>query len=275
VETTDPAYEVGALAQWLLKLPPLGDQTFAVLSQHLGVSPDGVEYLELIAAVRSRLIRLATLAQSLDDNSFGQARRDEVTAATERLARVFHPRQQTSAWNGVVSQFVLPADAFALAMFSPFAKRVRPLRMITDHERVHALAKIDEAIEALQSAEDEPWWAREQVVGALERLRLTLQHLMFFGHDSAIEQILAVSAKVIAAGRARPSLKTVLGSTVAAVLVAVELFKLPVDVQEGARFYQDVYLEQVQPSLIAFEERLLLTGPQAEDDPMDTRAAID
>jgi len=260
-ELTDPAYEIGDLAQWLIGLPAATSPTLKILSLALDLPDGSYEYLELMAAARLRLKRLGDLAQTMLGGGISADRCNEVKQAADNLAFVFHPASQTTQWASVLGSHVTTKDGFAFAMFSPHAQRVRPLRLLGDGERPLLLMKIEEAIEQLEK--DEDFFGRSEIIASMERLKLVLTYFRFFGHEMAISDLASAVAKVKVASEKDTSTIKRVGLTVTALVAAMELMLLPANAIQGIQTYNDFYLHQAKPLLLGFHEKFLIEGPEA------------
>lgn len=252
-ELTDPAYEIAQLGQWLHAIPEVAKPTYQVLSDRLGVEAGGTDYLEILTAARTRLERVRKLAASFSSPAFPKQRQDDVETATHNLAGIFHPARQHLHWTTVRKEGVRVDDGLALAMFSPFARQLRPLRLIAVTESAAVNQKVQDAIAELDALHSAPQWAREQLILSLRRLKLTLEHLPFFGHEAAIDDIITLSAKAATAAKFSTSWGGALTCIAGVIGAAAALFILPADIINSAKTYQDFYLEQVKPFVAQIE----------------------
>jgi len=75
-------------------------------------------------------------------------------------------------------------------LFSPIARRHRPLRRISDLEQQQAIESLQGLIVRLGEDSEIPDWAKQIVTDGLARIITILKYLRFFGHDAAIESII-------------------------------------------------------------------------------------
>lgn len=274
---TDPAWEMKLLIERLRKLPGSNEPTWKMIPQALGarVSPD--EHWALMSALNSRLLRLDAFVNTLQDPEFGEAQRHRIVQAVNTLALALRPEQQAERWQDTLSNYIRDDDALQLGWFSIVAKRYRPLRQIGDDERGELVTKIDQTITALKDAKDIPDWAKVPLADGLNRLRFTLQHLVFFGSEAAIDQLLEVYNKTAAIestiGDSEKSTREGCSkaSTIKEVLInlvlVANLFWLPDQTAAAFERYNGWYLKLiVENPALPKPERKLLAPPVPSDD---------
>ena len=78
---------------------------------------------------------------------------------------------------------------YQLATFSYVARRLWPLRKLSEEDRLDIIKKIEIVLADINKSDDIPGWAKAPLVDGLARMQLTLQHLLFFGYEAAIEEL--------------------------------------------------------------------------------------
>lgn len=261
IPLTDPAYEAGELMKWLQSIAEAQTQTGEVIASNLGVKAYRLEHTELMLAVKVRLARLADLAADAQDARLTDETRKSIVDAAQRLSQIFDAPRLAAPWTNTRKGYIREADLFAIVLFSPIAKDIRPLRVITDDTRDQILQGVERAIADLKSTQTvDPWLANELLQG-LRRLELITKHLTFFGHEVAISEIQSLVAKVEVVKTARPGVLTSFRLAISVLLTAASAYALPHELAEATRDYASLYVHHVRPALIEFEERLLLTAP--------------
>jgi hypothetical protein len=284
-EITDPAWEMKLLIERLRKAPASVDPTWKMIPRALGVQVSPNQHWELMSALNSRLLRLDAFVNTLQDREFGEAQRNRIVQAVNTLAHALRPEQQVERWQDTLSNFIRDDDALQLGWFSIIAKRYRPLRQISDEERNELVTKIDQTLSSLKDARDIPDWAKAPLSDGLSRLRFTLQHLVFFGSEAAIDQLLDVYNKTVAIeGAIEGGDKSTLeshskASTIKEVLInlvlVANLFWLPDQTAAAFERYHGWYLKLIveNPRLPKPETRLL--APPVPSDAPDTPSPPD
>lgn len=277
VEIVDPAWEIAGVIRQLLGNQASNEHTWAVIQRALGATISPSEHWELMFALTSRLRRLDALVRSIRDKELDEAQRTRIIQAVNSFANVLRPEQQVQTWQHTVQHYLKADDGLHLMWFSIIAKRYQPLRRVTDDERGELIAKIDETLTALQTAEDIPEWAKPPLSDGLRRLRFMLQHLLYFGCETAIDQLMSVYNRACSVEQ---TIVTRSGSTegrsksagLMAVLnclaLAANMFWLPDQATTAFERYQGWYLKMIveNPKLPKSETRLL-APPTLADQP--------
>jgi hypothetical protein len=278
VEIVDLAWEISGVIRQLIAHPPSTDPTWSVFQKALGPKISASEHWELLSALNSRLLRLDALVHSVQDKELDEGQRARIIQAVNTFAHVLQPSQQVQPWQHTLQNFLRSDDGLHLAWFSIIAKRYQPLRRVTDDERAELIAKIDEAITSIEAGKDIPEWAKFPLLDGLRRLRFMLQHLLFFGCESAIDLLLEVYNKASAiegavdnrpnsakqAGSSGPTLLTVFNF----IVLAANLFWLPDQTTTAFERYQGWYLKTiVENPRLPKPETLLLAPPAPADGP--------
>jgi hypothetical protein len=276
-EIIDPAQEMMALIERLRQQPASTEPTWKILPQALGIGISPGEHWELMSALNSRLLRLDTFVNSLQDEDFDQAQRQRIVQAINNLANAFRPEEQIARWQDTLKH-IRADDALQFKWFSVIAKRYHPLRRISDDERSELIAKIEQTLLVLKDAKDIPDWAKLPLSDGLNRLRFTLQHLVFFGSEAAIDQLLDLYNKTAAIESAlgdapkstpeRRSKASTVFSILNCVVLAANVFWLPDQAGTAFERYQGWYLKLiVENPRLPKAERLLLAPPVPSDAP--------
>jgi len=273
IEIVDPAWEIASVIRLLLTQQPSNSQTWSTIQAALGATISPSEHWELMSALNSRLLRLDMLARSIRDKELDDAQRARIVQAINSFSHVLRPEQQSQTWQHTLQQHLKGDDGLHLMWFSIIAKRYQPLRRVTDDERAELIAKIDETVTGLQTATDIPDWAKLPLSEGLRRLRFMLQHLLFFGCEVAIDQLLNIYNKASAIeqsigrdqSRTAPRSLTLL-AVLNFVVLAANTFWLPDQATTAFERYQGWYLKLVveNPRLPKPETRLL--APPAPTD---------
>ena len=277
-EITDPAWEMKLLIEHLRKMHASADPTWKVMPRALGVRVSPDEHWELMSALNSRLLRLDAFVGTLQDRQFGEAQRNRIIQAINTLGHAFRPEQQVERWQDTLSTCIRDDDALQFGWFSIIAQRYRPLRQISDDERNELVTKIDHTLATLKDTGDIPDWAKVPLSDGLSRLRFTLKHLVFFGSEAAIDQLLDVYNKTIAiestigdggksTGEGHSETSTMKDLLINLVLVA-NLFWLPDQTATAFERYNGWYLKLiVENPRLPKPDRRLLAPPVPSDAP--------
>ena len=188
-QVTDPAWEMAALIDWVRAIDvtgvvPAGQNptSWQVLSRGLELSSDSAEFLEVLAAARTRLGRFNDFLVRLVDPTITPDVISLVRGAIGRFAQTFNAAHLNHPWASVVDGWALSGDATTFRVFSPTMRQLRPLRQLLSAEREDALNQIDAALAELEQANDIEELQREALAEGYRKLRLTLAHFEFFGH---------------------------------------------------------------------------------------------
>jgi hypothetical protein len=279
VEIVDPAWEIASVIRKLVAHPASNEQTWTVFQRAAGANISASEHWELMAALNSRLLRLDVLVNTVEDKELDSAQRARIVQAVNTFANVLSPSQQVQTWTHTLQHHLKADDGLQLMWFSIIAKRYQPLRRVTDDERAELIAKIDETLTALETGQDIPRWAKLPLSEGLRRLRFMLQHLIFFGCESAIDLLLqiyskasAIEATVMGAANAAnapgsggPTFLTLLNC----VVLAASIFWLPDQATSAFERYQGWYLKAVveNPRLPKPKTLLLAAPTKPADEP--------
>lgn len=76
-----------------------------------------------------------------------------------------------------------------MEMFSAHMRHVQPMRRLSDEERNRLLNAIDDAITDTVAQSDLMEWMKAPLLDGLRQLRLIVQHIAFFGHGRAIDDL--------------------------------------------------------------------------------------
>lgn len=276
-EITDPAWEIKLLIEHFRKLPPSAEPTWKVMPRALDVQVSPNQHWELMSALNSRLLSLDAFVNTVQDQEFGHPFRKRIVQAVNTFAHALRPEQQAQAWQETLS-YIREDDALQLGWFSIIAKRYRPLRRIGDDERNELVGKIDQTLASLKDAKDIPDWARAPLSDGLSRLRFTLQHLVFFGSEVAIDQLMDVYNKTVTIEsaiddddkplRGSRSKRSTINDVLVNLVLVANLFWLADQAATAFERYQGWYLKLIieNPRLPKPETRLL-AAPVPSDTP--------
>jgi hypothetical protein len=200
IDLTDPAKELAALGRHFLQIksPKQAPQVFQGLAAGIGIKAEAPELLEILAAIGKRAHNLRQLALKLDSQELEDNLRKEIVRATAGFDQLINHRNAHAIWETSKVQFLPEENLAALRWFGPTAQKHRPLRVISEKDRETALAKIVETISSIENDADLEAWMRAPLVEGLERARLILQFLVFFGHDIAITDLFLIHERVAA-----------------------------------------------------------------------------
>ena len=195
VIVTDPAFEIAKLISLLAQFDPTdaNERSWAAIKRAIGKNIQTYEYAELVSTLLLRLRRLGEFVSNVRDIEFSERMRVRVGHAIGRFSALFEPEQQYGTWQNTRVAHATSDDALQLEFFSVIAKRYRPLRKLVDEDRVKLITQIEEAQKALSENSDVPDWAKGPLSDGLERLKLTLKFLTFFGCEAAIDALSRLS----------------------------------------------------------------------------------
>jgi hypothetical protein len=278
VEIVDPAWEIASVIRQLVAYPASNEQTWTVFQKAAGSNISASEHWELLAALNSRLLRLDVLVNTVEDRELDSAQRARIVQAVNTFAHVLSPSQQVQAWAHTLQHHLKADDGLQLMWFSIIAKRYQPLRRVTDDERAELITKIDETLAALETGQDIPKWAKLPLSEGLRRLRFMLQHLIFFGCESAIDLLLQIYNKtsaIEAAAMGTRNAESTPGSggptflkMLNCIVLAATIFWLPDQATSAFERYQGWYLKViVENPRLPKPETLLLAPPMRSDEP--------
>jgi hypothetical protein len=159
------------------------------------VDPAGPVFFELLSVLRNRIHSLEQFARTVVDRELDDSLRGEVVAATKAFAQLFAPQQLVTVWDSTRASCLPDANLKTLTWFGQTARRHRPLRVVSDQERLALIEKIDEALRGLDDdlLTD---WRKEPLREGLMRLQTILKFFKVFGHEAAIQELLLFNRKV-------------------------------------------------------------------------------
>lgn len=235
IGVTDASKELSLLGQHFrsVKPDPSNGNGIAGLAHSFGVDPSGQLFFNLVSEVRGRIDALQTFAATVVDSELDDTLRREVHQATSSFANIFRPDFLLNRWEDTCNKMLPEANLKTLLWFGQTARRHRPLRLISAQEVGEIISKLREALTALD--EDVSLdWMKAPLVDGLVRLIITIEHLQFFGHEYAIEQLLALNLKISALQQTRdgsprrdqPEVSS-LWKCLSALSVVATLFMLP------------------------------------------------
>ena len=277
-EITDPAREMADLIDFLVGLnavTPHGHQapqSWQVLSNGLHIEPTSAEFLELLAAIRSRLARLHEFVSKLDNPTVTHDVKQHIYQAVARFAQTFNPTNFTIQWPQILTSCVVAADATTFRMFSPVMVQYQPLKRLADGDREEALNGVRQAIADIQDADDLDAWARSALIQGYQRIELILKYFQFFGHEGLAREVALTSAVTrVAAGKLDSKSSTLKNVWAALVLVAkiVEVVSAPSVGYHAISDYTN-YTQMLIAGSSKPEETLLLAPPDKCDDLVDS-----
>ena len=276
----DPSWEIAEAMRRLLQHPGDNQATWSVFQKVLGGGISQNEYWDLISVLNVRLLRLTKLIKWVDDKEFNQAKRNRALVAVQRFSGVFTPQQQAQPWQHTLSNVLIEDDALALDWFSTIAKRYQPLRKLNDEDQSKLIEQLDAVLSGIDTNEDIPRWAKEPLAEGLRRLRLILKHIVFFGCETAIDELLgiyhrtqAVEAELLhtAPGKTGAERPTII-SVLAFVALAGSLFAMPEDVPKHFNTYKGWLLKVItENSRLPKPTTLLIEGPRNPSDAPPSR----
>lgn len=192
ISITDPSSELAVLA----KLFPVKHKKPAtvveVLAETIDVKADSPELLDLLSAVGRRLQSLRAFAQDLSAEEVPDSLRRQIIEATNSFSRLLGPSVSHTQWEEARLTYLPERHIAALEWFGQTAKKYRPLRVVSESERISMYERITQAESQIQSDGNLQNWERMFLVEGLSRLRFTLRHFSYFGVESAIAELLLV-----------------------------------------------------------------------------------
>lgn len=202
MELTDPAIELSELLHVLMGVPSTVKPTWMTVSRVLKLDPSTEEYSDFCTAVLARVSGLRSIAQEVKGSRRTLERAAKVLGTADNLAQIFLPAGQAAPWSNNVSRLSI-TDGVNLANFSPEARAARPLRLIAEEEREVFLAQVNDAIEEISGNSNVDLWAKAALLREANRLRVTLGHIDFFGHEFAAERIAVFASKAYEASQCK------------------------------------------------------------------------
>jgi len=277
IELTDPASEMANVITVLLEQPSSNDPTWSIFQKAIGQNISSKDYWHAISILRSRVDRLEGFVKSVDDTEFRHGQqRDRLLHALHRFQGAFDPARQMLPWQQVLSQNVIADDGLQLGVFSYIARRLWPLRRLSEADRQNLIQQIDAVLADMGRNHDVPSWAKAPLVDGLIRLQLSLKHLLFFGYEAAIDDLhnlyqktIAVEDIVAAEGQGESKQSKSIMQVLGLLAVIGALFCLPNDATTAFERYQGWYLRVVtnSPRLPKPEQRLLPAPAAIEAQP--------
>lgn len=201
---TDASKELSLLGQHFrsTRLDPPTGNGIAGLARSFGVDPTTPLFFNLISEVRGRIDALQKFAATVIDAELDDTLRGDVHQATTSFANLFSPDFLLNRWEDTCNRMLPDANLKTLLWFGQTARRHRPLRAISAQEVSEITSKLREALASLD--EDAHLdWMKAPLEDGLQRLIVTIEHLRFFGHDYAIEQLLALNLRISALQQTR------------------------------------------------------------------------
>ncbi|WP_029585822.1 hypothetical protein [Bradyrhizobium sp. URHD0069] len=195
-ELTDGSKELADVGRAILDADRVKGQNVLVgFAKCFDVDPAGPIFFELLSVLRNRIHVVEEFARRVQDKELDDSLRNDVVAATKSFAKLFGPGQLVTVWDSTRASCLPEANIRTLMWFGQTARRHRPLRVVSDPERLHLIDKIDDALRAL---EDDPLgsWKKAPLKNGLVRLRTVLQYFKYFGHERAIEELLLFDRKM-------------------------------------------------------------------------------
>ncbi|MFG1223001.1 hypothetical protein [Xanthobacter wiegelii] len=193
---TDPAREIADLGETLFAIPPSDQPTFNVLAGAIGLPVETSEFLLTLAGASRRIEGLSEYVRTTTHGDVGTRSRTQALEALGRLGQPFRPAFFARPWREVHSNFIQGIDIAAMEMFSAHMRHVQPLRRLSDEERTRLLSAIDDAIADTVAQSDLREWMKAPLLDGLRQLRLIVQHIAFFGHGRAIDDLFNLSSTV-------------------------------------------------------------------------------
>jgi hypothetical protein len=237
VELTDPAIELSELLHVLVGIAPTPKPTWMTVSATLNLDPTTEEYSDFCAAVLARVSGLRAIAQEVKGSQRTLERAAKVMSTADRLTHIFLPSGQAAGWADSVSRLSI-TDGVNLANFSPEARAARPLRLVGGEERDAFLAHVNEAIEEIDSSSSVDLWMKAALLREAKRLRATLEHIEFFGHEFAAERTAVLASKTAEAlQRKSNGANWNLVKTYRLIMDLASAFIVVHDVNEAAQMY--------------------------------------
>lgn len=271
VELTDPSSEIADLGAWLRSLPDTGNPTWTVLLDAMSLEKQPHVLLELVAAVISRLVKLEEFTRTVSDVYLKDRRREQTLTAIRAFETGFDPRNLVTPWTNFKSNFLKPEYVTALDFFGEVAQRHVSLRVTTEEERRGLIGAIETAIAELDEQAEIPAWARGPLRDGLTRLKLVLQHIRFFGHEAAIEQIGLLAGKATAvnshANKEAPARTWRIMKVMHVLAIAAEIFAAPHHAIEASAHYKHLYADYVRTYIESTLPRLMLPAPDRPSPP--------
>jgi hypothetical protein len=194
--TTDPAREIALVIDWMQSLAPSERPIWEVLYSGIPIEGGNAEFLELAAALSTRVQRLRTLCTTLVEPDFEEDMRSRTDQALARFDNVLAPGHLHRPWTAARDEWAQPSDATWLRTVGSIIRRHQPLRLVSGEEREALLKMIEEAIADLYSDAELAGWGREALVIGLRRMYMVLRYFQFFGHEATVREIVLGSGPI-------------------------------------------------------------------------------
>lgn len=234
-EKTDPALELSELLRVVLEIAGSTTPTWLVLSNSLGLDAKTEEYSDFLAAVLARISGLRAITTGIQGSQRLMERAARASSTADNLAHIFLSEGQAAPWSSSRTKLSV-SDAINLANFSPEARLARPLRLIEPEERDAFLEKIDGAIEEIDASEVTAW-TKAALLREAKRLRTTLKHIYYFGHEFASERTAVFAAKIHETKSAQKGVEWNLPKTYRLLMDLAAAFIVFNDISESAEKY--------------------------------------
>lgn len=256
LELTDPAIELSELLSVLLGIESSPKPTWMMISKSLKLDPNTEDYSDFCTAVLARVSGLRSIAQEVTGSQRVLQRASKVISTADRLSHIFLPSGQAAGWSDSFSRLSI-TDGVNLANFSPEARTARPLRLVAPEERDEFLNQVNDAIEEISSCAGNDPWAKAALLREAKRLRTTLTHIDFFGHEFAAERTAVLAARTVEAQRSPRIASWNLPKTRHLLLGLAAAFIVPHDLKEAT----DTYLGWAGDIMQLFSGRLPQPDP--------------
>jgi hypothetical protein len=194
---TNPSTEIWSLATFFSRWEKTNSnlRVFNALAESISVDSSSREFLEIVAAIKTRIYKLKQFAETVQDEHLSDDLRKDVILAAEAFAKLFDPANFAQSWTESKKSLLTESRLKSFLYFGKTAQSHRPLRRIADAERDDVLSRIAEVSVNIEH-EEIPEWTRSALLSGLDRLQLLIKHVRFFGHDLCIEQIILLHRQV-------------------------------------------------------------------------------
>jgi hypothetical protein len=277
IEITDASKELSFLGRHFLETAtdPAGGNGFAGFASSFGVESATPIFFSLLSEVRRRIDALQTFAETVVDSELDDQLRAEVRQATVSFSNIFRPDFLSNRWEDTCKRMLPEANLKTLLWFGQTARRHRPLRVVSANERTQIIENLSKALIALNE-DTELDWMKAPLVDGIHMLIVTIQHLRFFGHDYAIEQLIALNLKASVFQQARDAApnrgqsdQSSIWKCLTALSVVSTLLILPDQAATAINRYQSWARDLIASTpRLPYEQRLL--PPPAATVPKDT-----
>lgn len=187
-ELTDPAEELIGLVQAIQAFPESPDTVLSVFSSNLGLSITSPEFLEFFAIVRRRLFEAHTFALNLE--ALPRPSRDALAKHINQIAMLFNPTLLNHEFKNIRDQAFQFDPIPTLGLFSRSARDAKPLKKLSSDDIEDMKAEIDIYLAKLSADAEVPIWARSAMADGLNRLRMRLTFLPYFGVEVILDELL-------------------------------------------------------------------------------------